>query len=158
MTGLATSLCSIAVGGCSATAQPVGRSDRSGLMLAAQVAATAGDLAARLESTAERHGRLREVLRPMSERHREHVRAFTPAGDVVRERAGGRVPAAEHAALVDLLGREQRAAAEARAAALRAGSGELAGALASCAACLAQHATVLTAAAAQDGVRKGGQR
>ncbi len=84
----------------------------------------------------------------MAERHAAHVRAFTAEGASTRGRAGGRVPATAKAALRDLLRREQQAATAARAAATRVGSGDLAAALASYAACLAQHEVLLFEAAA----------
>ncbi len=113
---------------------------------ARRVAANAADLAARLTATVRAHRGLRTMLLPMARRHDDHLRAFTAEGDRVEGRAGGRVPADAKQALRELVGSERRAATAAKQAAVRVTSAELAAALASCAAGLAQHEVLLAQA------------
>jgi len=120
---------------------------------ARRAAADAAELVAVVAGAERRHPELQPLLAGLGSRHRTHVEVFTPEGEVVAPPGPGRVsvPRSRRATLRVLRAREQRAAAAARRAAADAGGGELAAALASCAACLAQHVRLLSAALADTG-------
>ena len=117
------------------------------LDLARRTAVVVAGLAVGAEATAGRHRRFAELLEPLAARHGKHVRAFTPEGETIRGRPAGPVPGAADAALRALARAEERAEEAVRVSALRATSGDLARALASCAACMAQQARLLVDAA-----------
>jgi len=115
---------------------------------ARRAAADAAELVAVVAGAARRHPELQPLLTGLGDRHRTHVEAFTPEVEPVALPGRMPVPRSRRATLRLLRAREQRAAGAARRAAADAGSGELAAALASCAACLAQHVRLLSAALA----------
>ncbi len=125
--------------------------DRDDLTRARRAATQCAGLVAGLGSATRRHGELRTLLRPIAERHREQVAAFTPEGETARAPDEATVPASPTAVLRVLVRAERRAADAIRAAALTAGSGDLAAALAAAGAAMAQNVALLTAALAERG-------
>ena len=115
------------------------------LMLARRTGRRAATLAVGLAAAAKGYRELREVLLPLEARHREQVRAFAPGSRIVQFPTPV-LPGTATAALDGVTELEREAAVETRDAALRANSGELASALASAAACMAQHAALLDSA------------
>ncbi len=133
------------------------------LATARRVAVRAAALAADVRTVArdQQRGRQQEqgpllpLLGQVAARHDAHARAFLPEGERVgagTDDPGGGTPGTTLRLLVRA---EQRAGAEARTAALSAQSGDLARALASAAACLAQHVQLLGDAVAVD--ERGGR-
>ncbi len=120
--------------------------DRDDLTRARRAATQSAGLAVGLEAAARRHRELRALLRPVAVRHREHVTAFTPEGETTRAPEDTTVPGSPTAVLRILVGAERQAADAIRATALTAGSGDLARALASAAASMAQNVWLLTRA------------
>ena len=117
------------------------------LVLARRTGRRVATLAVGLAGAANDYPQLRAVLRPLAARHREQVRAFAP--DNVGLRFPTPVlPSTAATGLAVVTGLQRQAALATRDAALRASSGELASALASVAACMAQHVVVLEAASA----------
>lgn len=149
--GLVAAVGAVGCGGVDTGAVPVGAAGTSiggaDLALARRIAAVAAGLVVSAEATARRHRRLSELLEPLAARHGEHVQAFTPEGETIRDRPAGPVPRAADEALRVLARAEERAEEAARVSALRATSGDLARAMASSAACMAQHARLLADAA-----------
>ncbi len=120
------------------------------LVLVRRTGRRVATLAGALAGAASDHRELRAVLRPLAARHREHVRAFAPDSEELRFPTPV-LPNTAATALAAVTNLERQAAVATRDAALRASSGELAGALASAAACMAQHVVLLDAA--RDDVR-----
>lgn len=121
---------------------PAGSAD---LALARRTGRRAAALVGALASAASDHRELRELLRSLLARHREHVRAFAPESRI-RQFPTPVLPNTAAAALGGLGKLEREAAFATRDAALRASSGELASALASAAACMEQHVDLLESA------------
>ena len=142
---LALAGCSDRVDGAPAddATSPAGSAD---LELARRVARRVGALLDALAGAAKEHRELRAILRPLQARHREHVGAFTPDGETLRFPGLFGVPRTAEATLAALVRSERGAAVAIGNAALIARSGELAGALASAAASMAQHVVLLEAA------------
>jgi len=120
--------------------------------VAGRAAALAGDVRAAQRRVARRERSLAPLLAQVAARHDEHAVAFVPEGERVRAPAPAGPGRADRdgsvvATLRGLVRAEERAAAAVRTAALSAGSGDLARALASCAASLSQHVLLLDEAA-----------
>ena len=93
-----------------------------------------------------RHRSLRSLLDPLAAHHAEHVQVFAPDAAPPPGRTAA-VPRSSRQALAALAGAERRTAGARRRDALAADSGDLARALASAAACQAQHLVLLDGAA-----------
>lgn len=165
--GLGAALAGAGLTGCSETSDHPGsttagtgpsvapRLGGDDLAVARRTASSSTGLVELLQQSAGRHRLLRPVLAPLITRHQDHVRAFTPAGDRIRpSRRRGSIGGSPGATLRTLVEAEQRTAASVRAAAVAVDSGDLARALASAAACLAQHVQLLSEADA-DGRGRG---
>lgn len=129
------------------------------LFTARRVAVRAAALAADVRMLARDQPRgqasLRQLLGQVAARHDTHARAFLPEGERVEAGTDDSRAGTPAATLRLLVRAEQRAGAEARTAALSAQSGDLARALASAVACLAQHVQLLGDAVAAD--ERGGR-
>ena len=114
------------------------------LVLARRTAHRAAALVGALAAAVSEHRELRAMLLPLEARHREHVRAFAPESKT--QFPTPVLPGTAAAALDAVTNLERQAAVTTRNDALSASSGELASALASAAACMAQHVVLLEAA------------
>ena len=120
--------------------------DEGDLALADRAAGSAATLLAAYRATVRRHRSLRSLLDPLAAHHAEHVRVFAPDAAPPPGRPAA-VPRSSRQALAALGSAERRTAGARRRDVLAADSGDLARALASAAACQAQHVVLLAGAA-----------
>ena len=119
--------------------------DESDLALADRAAGSAATLLAAYRATVRRHRSLRSMLDPLAAHHAEHVQVFAPDAAPPTGRPAA-VPRGPQQALAALGSAERRTASARRRDVLAADSGDLARALASAAACQAQHVVLLDGA------------
>jgi len=151
--GVAAGVVAAGVSGCASTAGDSAASaadgdavDEGDLALADRAAGSAAMLLAAYRATVRRHRSLRSLLDPLADHHAEHVQVFAPDAAPPSGRPAA-VPRSSRRAIAALGSAERRTAGARRRDVLAADSGDLARALASAAACQAQHVVLLDGAA-----------